>query len=612
MRFLLSILLLYITPIFANHVLSGHVVQTGVVHNDDGSTGPYICTTDVLRPLVCWGDIVDTEIRLIRCTHKLLRLSGPIDSEDFAVGNVVSFLKTEARQLGCPPPPVTDELSRVDQVLFRIIVAASLTPRSAVLHTEYISGALVVPELNLKIGHLPPSFQQRNMPSNAAARLNLPTATRPSFQNVGEISLKGEQTRLENGTRIPKGRGVKAEVKLMWDLGVSAGISELTLSRIGVDSGFFFDVPTPAVKMVFYFDAYAKIDVSAEGAFFVEKGDDLFPKIPIPNAGFSVSLGIFGKIRAGLFIGLEYTAEVKFGVKAALNFETGVAARQEVKVGLSGKFGTKKLPAPRKRRKIGYTFSELTSSAGIEGFVGVRPVLAAELSAGLELSASLGASFGIEASFGYQFPPFEAVTSGKRSKKCKSCHQVQGTIALVGKDLSLKVEGPLGLDEDITILESIFTYPFGTYCAYATKCPAGAELFLNGKAMSVTNDAGSNGEHKVRIARGDVIGIRTNDDRKRVGVIAAIEVDGVKFVTGMDEWKAVKAFNSENNEWATKGFNACRWPFAEVLTDTNAGDKGTADDFPYDKTGARYVWARDTSLDDSVYLRFVVGGENCS
>lgn len=118
-----------------------------------------------------------------------------------------------------------------------------------------------------------------------------------------------------------------------------------------------------------------------------------------------------------------------------------------------------------------------------------------------------------------------------------------------------------------------------------------------------------------------MVGILATDYGFWYGAIVSIEVGGVRYFTGGPGWKAkaVKMNENENenaNEvveplfWTEETFNSCGWKMADILTDDGMWHPGKALGFPYD-SGARYVWAEGAGENDSIYLRLVVGGEDC-
>lgn len=139
-----------------------------------------------------------------------------------------------------------------------------------------------------------------------------------------------------------------------------------------------------------------------------------------------------------------------------------------------------------------------------------------------------------------------------------------------------------------------------------------AELIINGDSVAVLKDSTMVGTVARELKKGDVIGIRAKDRGGFYGVIASLEMGGSRRVTGDGTWKARAAFKipGEYLKWASKAWNSCKWPAAEVLPDAGIMISGKARTFPY-STGARYVWAKGSHEFQGIYMRHVVGGEEC-
>ncbi|CAN8063750.1 unnamed protein product [Agarophyton chilense] len=140
-----------------------------------------------------------------------------------------------------------------------------------------------------------------------------------------------------------------------------------------------------------------------------------------------------------------------------------------------------------------------------------------------------------------------------------------------------------------------------------------AFVYVNGNLISALTDWRLFETTSFPLKRNDVVAILGRDNGGWFGLIAALQVGDRWFVTGRDEWKAIKAFEFPGNDdlWTFPFFNTCSWDIVEARPNADVAFNGKALDFPYE-TGAQYVWADDAGENDSIYVRFVLGGEDCS
>lgn len=99
------------------------------------------------------------------------------------------------------------------------------------------------------------------------------------------------------------------------------------------------------------------------------------------------------------------------------------------------------------------------------------------------------------------------------------------------------------------------------------------------------------------------------------GAKVDVNSQGRHFRTGEAGWKAVKEVAGQNDvntqNWMRREYSGCAWPDAvEVTTSRNVTSR-EAGKFAH-RSKAEYIWARNGGKGDIVYVRFVVGGEDCS
>ena len=134
-----------------------------------------------------------------------------------------------------------------------------------------------------------------------------------------------------------------------------------------------------------------------------------------------------------------------------------------------------------------------------------------------------------------------------------------------------------------------------------------ADVYLNGDLVAKTYDWKNFVRYSLTVKSGDVIAVEASDLGVVYGVIAALVSGNKKCVTRVNRgpWRAVLSANVLNEDWKCKGFDSSLWSFPSAATVTPP-NPGTAPKFPYQSTGAQYVWARGGGVNYRVALRLVV------
>lgn len=143
-----------------------------------------------------------------------------------------------------------------------------------------------------------------------------------------------------------------------------------------------------------------------------------------------------------------------------------------------------------------------------------------------------------------------------------------------------------------------------------------ATLFVNGidkdnhrlwKQHSTVKD--------ISLHYGDVVGLWVVDEGGWYGGIIAIVQKGslVKYFTGSSsqDWRAARSFEivGNPNAWALPEYNACDWDKPGPTPRNGRIGYGYADNFPYNETGASYVWAKNAQRDrTTLFVRLRIGG----
>lgn len=137
------------------------------------------------------------------------------------------------------------------------------------------------------------------------------------------------------------------------------------------------------------------------------------------------------------------------------------------------------------------------------------------------------------------------------------------------------------------------------------------KLYVNGALKSSITDWNHFHSVMTLLKHGDVVALEVKDYGVWYGAIAAIHYKGKLHVTGRDKWLATKAFSSSSNAWMLPSYSACHWPAAVLRPGSDSWNPGMSPYFPY-YTKARYVWARNAGVHDTIFLRYRIGGEACS
>lgn len=140
-----------------------------------------------------------------------------------------------------------------------------------------------------------------------------------------------------------------------------------------------------------------------------------------------------------------------------------------------------------------------------------------------------------------------------------------------------------------------------------------ADVYVNGNLISALEDWRTYGTVSFPLKKNDVVAIHARSNGGWYGLIAALQTEGRWYVTGRDEWKGIKAFEIPGDDelWTLPFFNSCSWLRVEVRPNSHLLFHGKAAGFPF-QTRAQYVWADDAGSEDGIFVRFVMGGEDCS
>lgn len=462
---------------YATHILFRDVSLTGQIDTEAGSR-PYTCSAHLKMPVICWEDLERDGLIVEACSKdRISIIGGAIDAADYVKGVVLTFVQDDYYGFGCPPPPSIDELTKVDQVIFRKIIGVKVWKNRVSVETKFVSGARVIPNVELSIGDVIPASSRQgilNPVLREGKEALLPTSSRLSYSKRGSVKIEAKK----NGSLGSLETELSGSIELKWSATISGGFNKFKFNRNPFNPNLSWD-------------AREGLDIGAEiiadGSYTVSKSDEIF-KVGIPGAGFSIRLSLLGTVSFGFTAALSYVAELSIGAAFKSEYSASFNARQRVTVGLFGNPEVKKLLANgRGHRNFDIQFgkgAEVEPRLG--GFLGLRPVLGAEVGIWKPLSVDIGASFGVEASLGYQYPPFKPLTKGKRNSVCNKCHSVQGTIDIVGKDLSINLKASFLGEEEITILEELFSVNLGTVCQLRKACPVdnSSEVILNGRSLS--------------------------------------------------------------------------------------------------------------------------------
>lgn len=165
---------------------------------------------------------------------------------------------------------------------------------------------------------------------------------------------------------------------------------------------------------------------------------------------------------------------------------------------------------------------------------------------------------------------------------------------------------------DIVPFTSVRSYSTPDHIQFAADNEA--TLYVNGIQRLYTQGWDSFAYKHLSLKTGDVIGIKVRDFGGWYGVIAELTVDGRQYVTGRDDWLAIKPTNPKDKDWLYGSYPArqiCSWRRVEVRPSERHWFGGKSYHFN-DPTAARYVWANGGTEGDTIFLRYRIGGENCA
>lgn len=139
-----------------------------------------------------------------------------------------------------------------------------------------------------------------------------------------------------------------------------------------------------------------------------------------------------------------------------------------------------------------------------------------------------------------------------------------------------------------------------------------AWVYINGKLVSDLDDPSQFKCVTGNLKTGDVIAIKVKGGSGFTGVIASLFYHAQLHVTGRENWRAVKMFSipGNANAWLEPSYTACSWPKAIARPIAGIWNPGKSTYFPYN-TLATYVWASNAGPDDTIFLRYRIGGEVC-
>lgn len=141
-----------------------------------------------------------------------------------------------------------------------------------------------------------------------------------------------------------------------------------------------------------------------------------------------------------------------------------------------------------------------------------------------------------------------------------------------------------------------------------------AKLFINERQVSEVTEHTEFQTNSLNLKQGDVVAFEVTDKGFWFGAVATLYYDAKLHLTGSagSAWKAANKANIGNSDdWKTGLQTSCAWKPPSTLPGTGKWNPGKALNFPY-FTRARYVWAQDATVKETIILRHVVGGEKCT
>lgn len=453
LKFLITLVLfLTVDLISGNHIRLGDVTQQGEFDSPQGKR-QFQAVAHINRPVLCWEDLHAEGITVRTCDHNRIRFSGNIDDSDFVKGTVITFPKQVYLAMGCPMPPQADELSKLDQIVFREIKKAKFKNKDIVVRTNFISGAEVVPDVKLHVGNLAP-VSRLTSPVNDT-EMSLATLSRTNEIGINNFGRSGSIA-------------IFAGADLDWRLSVSAGVCEFEFNRWALRATW---------EQRFSADVAATLDLEGQ---IQKTASGQIMKTLIPGSSFSIYIRFLGKITAGLYAGLSYESSLNAGAAATATFAGEVEAGQKVTVGLSG-FNVS--PLSRRSNQLGASLAfrgpSAAASMSLNGFIGLRPSVEARISLPVvgDASATAAATIRLDLDARFRSDPFPAVTSGRTLGVCDKCHNVQGGLTLQGRRLSMTRKFPGGRSVETIIRDNFLDYRLGTVCQFSNACrPAGSRI----------------------------------------------------------------------------------------------------------------------------------------
>lgn len=129
---------------------------------------------------------------------------------------------------------------------------------------------------------------------------------------------------------------------------------------------------------------------------------------------------------------------------------------------------------------------------------------------------------------------------------------------------------------------------------------AAAIFYVNGRQLASVSQKVAYRYIKISVTKGDVIAVSATGTKGPDGVAMVIKIGRKFYSTGGKGFKASASFHS--NHWKLRSYNACQWKPARSLRLT-AGQN---------VKNAPFIWAQQAPEETDVYIRFVIGGEDCS
>lgn len=148
-----------------------------------------------------------------------------------------------------------------------------------------------------------------------------------------------------------------------------------------------------------------------------------------------------------------------------------------------------------------------------------------------------------------------------------------------------------------------------------------AKIYLNGLEIGESDGWNNFAAVPVKLDMGGILALKISGASGWSGFIAAVGAYQVgkpnwSIRSGAHEFIAIKSFNDADDAWTKRDYNPCtsneKWlrvMYAPRDSEINVGE-GKSQHFPY-WTGARYMWARDVSDGEVIYVIFKRGGHEC-